>query len=176
MKKQKLFLLLTVALFFTFSCGNTNKNNFKEEEATNAQTDGYAALRGDIIPSQKPIEDLTGKVVIITEDEFIERITSLDNPKGFQYLGQVPCVVLLYADWCKPCGFQTQIMREIAPDYQGKVIFYWLNVDRAHQVKRVFNVESIPMLLYFRPHREITTTIGYLNKEKFIKAIDDLLL
>jgi len=176
MKKQKRLLLFIITLLMIFSCGNSTKSNTNEEASGSAQTDDYASLRETGNTTQGIVEDLSGKVIIITEDEFIERITELDNPKGFQYLGRTPCIVLLYADWCKPCGYQTQLMREIAPEYQGRVIFYRLNVDKAQHLKYVFNVESIPMILYFKPHHKISTTVGYLNRENFKKTIDDILL
>ena len=130
---------------------------------------------------EKPVvsritEDLSGKVIILYEKDFIERITTLDNHKGFQYLGQTPCIVEFYADWCKPCGYQSELMNKLAPEYQGKVIFYKLNIDRAYQIRTAFKVENIPMILFLKPRGEIITSVGYLNREKLNQMIVDYLL
>jgi len=176
MKKQKivLFLLMICVFLLISSCGKSNKSNNEDTVSNNPQTDDYAILREPSYP--RVVEDLSGKVNILYEKDFIERITAVDNPKGFQYLGQIPCIVALYADWCKPCGYQTELMSKIAPEYQGRVIFYKLNVDKAPYVKSAFKVENIPMILFFKPRGEISTTVGYLNREKLHKMIEELLL
>ena len=140
------------------------------------ETDEYALLKEPNSTPQKIAEDLSGKVIILSEEDFIERITALDNPKGFQYKGKTPCIVDLYADWCKPCGYLSQLLNELAPEYQGKVIFYKLNIDRARAVVDAFNVSSIPKILYFKPHGEVSSTVGYLNKEELKETIHNLLL
>jgi thioredoxin-like negative regulator of GroEL len=56
------------------------------------------------------------------------------------------------------------------------VIFYKLDIDKAREVAFAFNVKSIPMLLYFKPRGEISSTVGYLNREELKKAINEYLL
>jgi len=169
----KNFALLLVVLIV--SCGSSGTSNPVNNLPEDSQTDDYALLKTPDNASQST-EDLSGRVIVLYEKDFIERITALDNPKGFQYLGQTPCIVDLYADWCKPCGYLSQLMNELAPEYQGKVIFYKLNIDKAKEVTKAFNVISIPKILYFKRFGEVKSTIGYLNKEELKKAIDDYLL
>jgi thioredoxin-like negative regulator of GroEL len=158
----------------SFSCGSSNTSFIESYDAENPQTDDYATLKR--LQPQKIEEDLSGGVIIITEKDFIERITDLDNPKGFQYKGRTPCMVELYADWCKPCGYLSELMRNLAPEYQGKVIFYKLNIDKAAGINYAFNVKEIPKILYFKPHGEVSSTVGYLNRKKIKNTIDKLLL
>jgi len=174
LEKNFAFLLIML-LTLTLSCGNHNTSNVENADAENTQTDDYAFLRTPQI-TQKIEEDLSGKVIILTEKDFIERITVIDNPKGFQYKGQTPCIVELYADWCKPCGYLSELLRNMAPEYQGKVIFYKLNIDKATDVSCAFNVKDIPKILYFKPRGEVSSTIGFLNREQLQDMIDKLLL
>jgi thiol-disulfide isomerase/thioredoxin len=167
--------LIIIALLLAFSCCKSNKRNMENVASEEQPFDEYSILR------EKPVEpriaeDLSGKVIILYEEDFIERITTLDNPKGFQYLGQTPCIVEFYADWCKPCGYQSQLMNMLAPEYQGKVIFYKLNIDRAYQIRTAFNVDNIPVILFLKPRAEIVKSVGYLNKEKLTQMIADHLL
>ena len=170
----KNFALLLVVLIV--SCGSSGTSNPVTNLPEDSQTDDYALLSDQNVESYKIVEDLSGKVIVLYEKDFIERITALDNPKGFQYLGQTPCIVELYADWCKPCIYLSQLMNELAPEYKGKVIFYKLNIDKARDVVAAFNVKSIPKILYFKPRGEVSSTLGYLNREELKKAIDDYLL
>ena len=177
MKKQKtkFLLLFLITLFITISCGNSTKTT-EVVVSEKDKTDDYAALKELNAEPQRIVEDLSGNVIVLTEKEFIERITAVDNPKGFQYLGQTPCIVEFYTDWCKPCVSLAKVLVEIAPEYKGKVIFYKLNIEKARDVSFAFNVESIPMILYFKPHKKISNTIGFLNREELRNTIDDLLL
>jgi thiol-disulfide isomerase/thioredoxin len=174
--KNLVLLSIIIMMSLTFSCGSSNTSNTDNAVSEDSQTDDYALLSETNHASPKIVEDLSGKVIILSEKDFIERITALDNPKGFQYIGHTPCIVELYADWCKPCGFLSQLLNELAPEYQGKVIFYKLNIDRARAVVDAFNVETIPKILYFKPHSKVSSTLGYLNREELKKMIDDLLL
>ena len=179
MKKQsiKFPVLLIITLLITSACNSSNKSNHEvviSEE--NIQTDDYAALKEQNIVPQRITEDLSGNLIILTEKDFIERITAIDNPKGFRYLGQTPCVVELYTQWCKPCIVLSNIMADLAQEYKGKVIFYKLNVEKAQAVTAAFNVNNIPVLLYFKPRGKISTTVGLLSKEQLTNMIDDLLL
>jgi thioredoxin-like negative regulator of GroEL len=163
-------------LVIVLSCNSFKKSNIENKIPENNINDDYALLREPGNESHKIVEDLSGNVIILTEKEFIERITDLDNPKGFQYKGNTPCIVELYANWCKPCGYLSQLFNELAPEYQGRVIFYKIDMDKAREIQLAFNVKTIPKILYFKPRGEISNTIGYLNKEELKKMIDELLL
>ena len=173
--QKNLVLLFVIMMAIALSCGNSNIPHTENIVPENAETNDYDQLKK---PTQagRISEDLSGRVIVLSEKEFTERITALDNPKGFQYLGQTPCIVDLYASWCKPCGYLSQSLSELAPEYKGKVIFYKVDIDKAREIAFVFNVKSIPMLLYFKPHGSISSTVGYLNREELKKAINDYLL
>jgi len=172
--QKNIALLFVVMLVLSLSCGNSNAPNTGDVVAKDV-VDDYDLLRNPSQP-QRITENLSGKVIVLSEQEFIERITEINNPKGFQYKGQTPAIVDLYASWCKPCGFLAENMRELAPEYQGKVIFYKVDIERAHGIAAAFEVVSIPQLLYFKPYGPISTTVGYLTKEELKKAIDEYLL
>jgi len=172
---MKNLVLLFITMLF-LSCGNSTVSNTGNAVSEEAQVDDYASLKEPNNTPKKVVEDLSGKVILLKEEDFKERITALDNPKGFQYLGQTPCIVDLYADWCKPCGYLSQVLNELAPEYQGRVIFYKLNIDKARDVVNAFHVTSIPKILYFKPYGEVESTLGYLNREELKKMIDDFLL
>ena len=174
--KNHLIALFILMLTLPLSCGSSHVSNTENALSDNAELDPYSVLREGNKEPKRIQEDLSGAVIVLTEKDFIEKITSLDNPKGFQYLGQTPCIVELYADWCKPCGLLSELLRNLAPKYQGKVIFYKLNVDRATEVTTAFKVKEIPKILYFKPHAGVSSTVGYLNREQVISMIDKFLL
>jgi thioredoxin-like negative regulator of GroEL len=175
-QNKNLVLLIIGWMALTLWCCNSGKSNMENNISDEPQTDDYYLLRNPDKIHQRATEDLSGKVIVITESDFIERITDLDNPKGFQYKGSTPCVVEVYANWCKPCGYLSQVMAEVSPEYKGKVIFYKIDLDRARSVEYYLNVKTIPILLFFKPHEAPSKSVGYLNHNELRKAINDYLL
>ena len=165
--KKNFALVFIVMMLLMLSCGNSGTSNMDHVDSKDAKVDDYASLR-DVSKPEKIAENLSGEVIILSEKDFIERITAIDNPKGFQYLGKTPCIVDFYASWCKPCGLLSENLRILAPEYQGKVIFYKLDIDKAREVAYIFNVQSIPMLLFFKPRGTISSTVGYLTIEDIV--------
>jgi thioredoxin-like negative regulator of GroEL len=158
------------------SCGNSANSTADNSVSNNSEPDEYAVLFHSNKESQIMAEDLSGKVIVISEKDFIERITDLENPKGFQYKGQTPCVVQIFAYWCTPCTYQSNLLSMMAPEYQGKVIFYKIDIDKAYGVKSAFKVEDVPVMLFFKPRGEISKTVGLLNREKLTNMIEEFLL
>jgi len=176
LRKKNLVLLFTLLTVCILSCNRSKNNIPAQTDAVNPQTDEYAALFEENKPVQKIAEDLSGKVIVLSEKDFIERITDIDNPKGFQYKGLTPCVVEIFAYTCKFCTYQSDLLNVMAPEYQGKVIFYKIDIDKAYDVRTAFKVDNIPMMLFFKPKGQYTSTIGLQNREKLTNLIDEFLL
>ena len=176
LRKKNFVLLLMLLTVCILSCSRPKNSVPVQTDAEKPQNDEYAVLFEENKPAQKITEDLSGKVIILTEKEFIERITDIDNPKGFQYKGQTPCVVEIFAYTCKFCTYQSDLLNVMAPEYQGKVIFYKIDIDKAYDVRTAFKVDNIPTLLFFKPKGKYTSVIGYQNREKLTNLIDEFLL
>lgn len=167
-----IFCILSVVIF---SCGESSQSKNKTVPAPTTKVDDYAVLQENSLPNNIT-DDLSGKVQIISEEEFTKLVTGLKNPKGFQYLGTTPCIVDLYADWCRPCISMNSLYSELAEEFKGKVIFYKVNVDKAPNITNAFKARSIPMFLYFKPHSNVTKTLGAVSKDELRQHINTILL
>jgi thioredoxin-like negative regulator of GroEL len=178
MKIQKInpTLLLIIMIVLLFSGCKSNHSSSENAVFEDTVTDAYDILRNPAKMQQQTNEDLSGNVIVLSEEDFIERITNLNNPKGFQYKGKTPCIVALYTLRCRPSSFQSTILNNLAPEYKGKVIFYKIDLDRAREVAFQFKVKDTPMIIYFKPRGTISTTKGYLNLKELRNAIDKYLL
>lgn len=166
---MKKFSLLAVLFFsFTiFSCnnvvGNQEGNRNKIEGASNTGTDGS---------SENQIEP-----EYLTYDTFLEKVWNFeDNPQDWIYEGDVPCVIDFYADWCKPCRMVAPIMDDLATEYEGKVKIYKIDVDKEKKLASVFQVRSIPAVLFAPMSGRPMMQAGALPKAEYIKIIEDNLL
>jgi thioredoxin len=172
-----LFLMISCTLLF-FSCRQGQNQSENSANTTDTLPEESTLLEDLLQQNNIPIihEDLSGQVQILSDLEFVKKITEVSNPKGFQYKGTTPCIIDFYADWCGPCVRMIPMYNELAKKYQGKVIFYKLNTDRAPGIALAFNIKSIPTLLFMKRNTQPTKIVGAPTREELEKAIETVLL
>ena len=85
----KILTLMLTGIILVSACKSKKEDNIIQEDEMVTETRQNSAP--EVKP--RPAEDLSGKVQIITEEEFIAKITEIDNEKGFQYKGSTPAIV-----------------------------------------------------------------------------------
>ena len=98
------------------------------------------------------------------------------NPNTFVYKGKLPAVIDFYADWCGPCRRVAPLMEKFAEDYDGKLLVYKVNVDKEKQLASVFQVRSIPMVLFIPKEGQPMMQVGALTEEGYREVIEEQLL
>lgn len=169
-KMRHLHIPLLCLLLFTFSACDRPSDKQADSCATTQES-----AKGTDAPRSVP-EVKAGAVNVITEEQFTQWVTEIDNPKGFQYKWKTPAIVDCYADWCRPCQALNPILVEIAKKYGDRIIVYKLNVDKAAHVSQAFAIEGIPCLLFFKADAQPAKSIGFMSQSDLEKAIDELLL
>ncbi len=74
-------------------------------------------------------------------------------------------VVDCWAPWCGPCQMVAPVIKELARDYAGKILFGKLNVDNNQEVSTQYEIMSIPTLLVFKNGKLVDTIIGATPRE-----------
>lgn len=87
----------------------------------------------------------------------------------------VPVVVDFWAEWCGPCRMVSPIIDELASDYDGRVNFAKVNVDKAQDIASKYGIMSIPTVILFNKGEEVTKHIGAASKDNFRSMIDKAL-
>ena|SRR5271157_1119719 len=98
------------------------------------------------------------------------------NPKAFSFSGDVPCIIDFYADWCRPCRMVAPIMDEFAKEYSGKIRVFKVNTDAEQELAQLFQIRSIPAVMFVPKSGKPQMTVGALPKESFQKIINDFLM
>jgi thioredoxin len=164
---KKLSTLFAFMLSITLiSCSNVIGSNEGEEIKTTTQ------------PAMEE-ENSQGelKPEYLTYDTFLEKVWNFEeNPQEWVYEGEVPCVIDFYADWCRPCRMVAPIMDDLAKEYDGKLKIYKIDVDKEKRLASVFQVRSIPAVLFSPMEGRPMMQAGALPKDQYIKIIEENLL
>ena len=118
-----------------------------------------------------------GKVMKLTGADFKAKIFDYSSTQEWSFAGTHPCVVDFYADWCGPCKQVAPVMDELAGELKGKVVFYKVDVDVEQELAAAFGISSIPSILFCPGDgSQPTMATGAMAKEKYLEAINELLL
>ncbi len=115
-------------------------------------------------------------VVYLTTDQFKARVFDYTQQKEWKYKGDKPCVIDFYTTWCGPCKRLAPIMEELSQQYCDQVIFYKADTEKERELAYVFQISSIPQVLYIPVEGQPVLLKGLYPKEQIVKIIDEVLL
>jgi thioredoxin 1 len=75
-----------------------------------------------------------------------------------------PVIVDFWAEWCGPCRMVGPIIGELSDEYDGKVLFAKLDVDRNPGVSAKFGIRNIPTILFFKNGEIADKQVGAVPK------------
>ena len=116
------------------------------------------------------------EVKYITTAEFKQKICNYQQDSVWNYLGKKPAVIDFYTTWCGPCKRLAPIMDELSEKYKGKVEFYKADTEKERELAYVFNISSIPQVLYIPAKGQPMLLKGLYPKEEIVKIIEGKLL
>jgi thioredoxin 1 len=87
----------------------------------------------------------------------------------------IPVVVDFWAPWCHPCQILGSIIKEIYPDYVGKLKVVKLNTDRNSKTAAKYGIRGIPTLIFFKNGNEIDRVVGALPLQTLKSVFDRFL-
>jgi len=158
----RIFSIVLIASIGLLGCGSSNGKNNQENEKTTSSA------------SSTPE---TGKVIQMNKAMFIEKVFNYEeNPNDWKFRGDKPCIIDFYADWCGPCKKVAPVMAELAEQYKDQIVIYKVDTDKERELAQIFNIRSIPSILYCPAQGQPQMTMGALPKAEFEKMIKELLL
>jgi thioredoxin len=111
----------------------------------------------------------------LTLETFKEKIFDWEASKEWEFKGEKPCIIDFYADWCGPCKMVAPVLEQLSKEYDGKIDIFKVDTEDQPQLAVLFNVSSIPTILFVPKEGQPQLAMGALPKQSFEQAISDVL-
>ncbi|MBL7137413.1 MAG: thioredoxin [Bacteroidales bacterium] len=163
MKKYSFLIGFTLAMSLT-ACSSNDRAKTSDTTATSETPAG-----GNLTDQ--------GKVMHLNAEQF--KVLVWDYSKHADtwiFNGDLPVIIDFYADWCRPCKMVAPIMDELAAEYKGKIRIYKIDTEKQKELAQVFNIRSIPAVLFIPKEGKPQMSVGALPKPTFVQAITEVLL
>jgi thioredoxin 1 len=85
-----------------------------------------------------------------------------------------PMIVDFWAGWCAPCHALAPILRELAEEFDDRIIFAKVDVDNNRDLASQFKIKSLPTLILFKDGKEWDRFSGVKNRNELRKHLEKL--
>ncbi len=86
----------------------------------------------------------------------------------------IPVLVDFSASWCGPCQMMAPVLEELAKEFENKIKFGQLDVDKNSPTAAKYGVMSIPTIIFFRQGAEVKREVGFVGKENLVNLIKEI--
>lgn len=86
-----------------------------------------------------------------------------------------PVLVDFWASWCQPCMRLAPTLEELADDFEGRALIAKVNVDEQRSLGALWQVMSIPALMFFKDGAKVDELIGSHPKKTIAAKLEGLL-
>ena len=108
----------------------------------------------------------------LTLETFKEKISNVEK---WEFKGELPCILKYTAQWCSPCRTLTPILENLSKEYSGKINIYEIDVDDESELSTMFNIRSVPTMIFCSMNNKTQSTSGLVSKTNIINIIETLI-
>ncbi|MFQ5602823.1 MAG: thioredoxin [bacterium] len=83
-----------------------------------------------------------------------------------------PVLVDFWAEWCGPCHMLTPTVKELANDFEGKIVVGKVNVDENQGTAAQYGIRSIPTLILYKNGQEVLRLSGVRPKTEIAQHLN----
>lgn len=113
----------------------------------------------------------------LTEKEFLAKIANYKHHSDeWKYLGDKPTIIDFYAEWCGPCKMIAPVLESLSKIYGNRVNFYKVNTEQELTLSNIFEIKSIPTLLFIPVEGRPQIAQGAIPKVQLVEIINKILL
>ncbi|MCS5480014.1 thioredoxin [Corynebacterium sp. YIM 101645] len=105
------------------------------------------------------------KVIEVTQENFREIVVESDKP----------VIVDFWAEWCGPCKKLGPIIEEVAEELGEQVTVAKVNVDEQRTLGAMFQIMSIPAVLFFKDGEKVDEFVGVRPRSHIMAKLEPLM-
>lgn len=94
-----------------------------------------------------------------------------DDPGWQDVKGKDWILLEFKAKWCAPCREQSQVLQQLAKEFEGLVYFRRADIEANAGLAIEMGVQSVPTLVLYRREKEVKRFIGLQGKSKLRNAL-----
>jgi len=87
---------------------------------------------------------------------------------------ELPALLDFWSPTCMPCQVMGGLLRELGPEYAGRVNIYKLNVSQYSETAMRYRVRSIPTLLFIKEGKIVDHVIGLIPMDTLRQKLGKL--
>ncbi|MFX1604994.1 MAG: thioredoxin domain-containing protein [Promethearchaeota archaeon] len=84
-------------------------------------------------------------------------------------------LVEFFGEWCSPCKVLAPIFAELAQEYNEKVYFAKIDIDRNRRTTTQFGVQSVPMVIVFKYGKPLGKIPGLRSYNDYDMMLEQLI-
>lgn len=105
------------------------------------------------------------KVIEVTQENFREIVVE----------SKKPVIVDFWAEWCGPCKKLGPIIEEVAEELDEQVTVAKVNVDEQRTLGAMFQIMSIPAVLFFKDGEKVDEFVGVRPRSHIMAKLEPLM-
>ncbi len=115
----------------------------------------------------------TQSVVYLSTADFKEKVVNYPETQGrWIYRGERPCIIDFFATWCGPCRALSPVLEQVATEKKGEIDVYKVDVDKERELAALFQVSSVPTILFIPMNAPPQAAKGALPYEAIQEIIN----
>ncbi len=114
--------------------------------------------------------------VKLTTEQFKNEVFDYTTEKEWKFKGDKPAIIDFYADWCGPCKMVAPILEDLSDDYKDQVTIYKVDTEVERELSSVFQIRSIPSMLFIPMDKQPMMQAGALPKDALKNVIEKELI
>lgn len=91
------------------------------------------------------------------------------------YDNEEPCLVIFSRKGCHVCQSVVPILEELAPNYEGKFGFYYVDVEEQKSLFQSFSLKGVPQILFFKEGGYVGKMAGEVEDDQIEEKIAEIL-
>ncbi|MEL7485040.1 MAG: thioredoxin [Planctomycetota bacterium] len=104
-----------------------------------------------------------GTLHTLTDDTFAAEVES----EG------VIAVVEFWASWCMPCRMVEPVIRQLAGEFEGRVMVGQVDTDQNRDLAHRFEVNAVPTIVIYRDGAPVSRFVGLTGYDKLASAVEE---